>query len=263
MRFLTLACLAAAAARSPGCQRSTAMAGASSSRGRRSASSAWRRDVTEQPFASRRRASWSRCPSTATTRTKPGACRRWRAPAASTSRACSRSSPDLVVAWRLEATAAAPGAARDAGTAGVLQRAAAPPHRFLTASRPWASLPAPPTRRTGRRLVTRTIEGLEGAIRVEARGQRVLPDLRAAAHDASAAASSCPTRSELCGGRNVFADSPVMAPQVNIEAVLAARPGSDHHRERPSDRTARGEERSGGAFPACARCAPATSTRCR
>ena len=29
---------------------------------------------------------------------------------------------------------------------------------------------------------------------------------------------------ELCGGRNVFADSPVMAPQVNIEAVLAADP---------------------------------------
>src|SRR5262245_42059791 len=29
---------------------------------------------------------------------------------------------------------------------------------------------------------------------------------------------------ELCGGRNIFADSPVMAPQVNIEAVLAADP---------------------------------------
>jgi iron complex transport system substrate-binding protein len=29
---------------------------------------------------------------------------------------------------------------------------------------------------------------------------------------------------ELCGGRNIFADSPLMAPQVNIEAVLAADP---------------------------------------
>ena len=29
---------------------------------------------------------------------------------------------------------------------------------------------------------------------------------------------------ELCGGRNVFADSALMAPQVNIEAVLAADP---------------------------------------
>jgi iron complex transport system substrate-binding protein len=29
---------------------------------------------------------------------------------------------------------------------------------------------------------------------------------------------------ELCGGRNVFADSPVMAPQVNVESVLAADP---------------------------------------
>jgi iron complex transport system substrate-binding protein len=29
---------------------------------------------------------------------------------------------------------------------------------------------------------------------------------------------------ELCGGRNVFADSPLMAPQVNIESVLAADP---------------------------------------
>jgi len=28
----------------------------------------------------------------------------------------------------------------------------------------------------------------------------------------------------LCGGRNVFADSPLMAPQVNIESVLAADP---------------------------------------
>src|SRR6185369_4725200 len=27
-----------------------------------------------------------------------------------------------------------------------------------------------------------------------------------------------------CGGRNVFADSPVMAPQVNVESVLAADP---------------------------------------
>jgi iron complex transport system substrate-binding protein len=43
---------------------------------------------------------------------------------------------------------------------------------------------------------------------------------------------------ELCGGHNVFADSPVMAPQVNIEAVLAADPeaiitASAH----PSDRS--------------------------
>jgi iron complex transport system substrate-binding protein len=43
---------------------------------------------------------------------------------------------------------------------------------------------------------------------------------------------------ELCGGHNVFADSPVMAPQVNIEAVLAADPeaiitASSH----PSDRS--------------------------
>jgi iron complex transport system substrate-binding protein len=29
---------------------------------------------------------------------------------------------------------------------------------------------------------------------------------------------------ELCGGRNIFADSPLMAPQVNIEAVLSADP---------------------------------------
>jgi iron complex transport system substrate-binding protein len=29
---------------------------------------------------------------------------------------------------------------------------------------------------------------------------------------------------ELCGGHNVFADSPVMAPQVNVEAVVAADP---------------------------------------
>ena len=29
---------------------------------------------------------------------------------------------------------------------------------------------------------------------------------------------------ELCGGRNIFADSPLMAPQVNIESVLAADP---------------------------------------
>jgi iron complex transport system substrate-binding protein len=29
---------------------------------------------------------------------------------------------------------------------------------------------------------------------------------------------------ELCGGRNVFAESPLMAPQVNVESVLAADP---------------------------------------
>jgi len=29
---------------------------------------------------------------------------------------------------------------------------------------------------------------------------------------------------ELCGGRNIFADSPHMAPVVNLEAVLAADP---------------------------------------
>ena len=57
---------------------------------------------------------------------------------------------------------------------------------------------------------------------------------------------------ELCGGHNVFADSPVMAPQVNIEAVLAADPEAIITASaRPSDRSGR---RSGGAFPACARC---------
>jgi iron complex transport system substrate-binding protein len=29
---------------------------------------------------------------------------------------------------------------------------------------------------------------------------------------------------ELCGGRNVFAESPLMAPQVNVEGVLAVDP---------------------------------------
>jgi vitamin B12 transport system substrate-binding protein len=66
---------------------------------------------------------------------------------------------------------------------------------------------------------------------------------------------------ELCGGHNVFADSPVMAPQVNIEAVLAADPEAIITASvRP--RTARGR-RCGAAFRACARCAPRTSTRCR
>jgi len=43
---------------------------------------------------------------------------------------------------------------------------------------------------------------------------------------------------ELCGGHNVFADSPVMAPQVNIEAVLAADPEAIVTASaRPSDRS--------------------------
>ena len=43
---------------------------------------------------------------------------------------------------------------------------------------------------------------------------------------------------ELCGGRNVFADSPLMAPQVNIEAVLAADPEAVvTARPDPSDRS--------------------------
>ena len=43
---------------------------------------------------------------------------------------------------------------------------------------------------------------------------------------------------ELCGGRNVFADSPLMAPQVNVEAVLAADPDAIiTARADPSDRS--------------------------
>ena len=43
---------------------------------------------------------------------------------------------------------------------------------------------------------------------------------------------------ELCGGRNVFADSALMAPQVNIEAVLAADPEAIiTARPDPSDRS--------------------------
>src|SRR3954471_22900784 len=43
---------------------------------------------------------------------------------------------------------------------------------------------------------------------------------------------------ELCGGHNVFADSPIMAPQVNIEAVLAADPEAIITASaRPSDRS--------------------------
>jgi len=43
---------------------------------------------------------------------------------------------------------------------------------------------------------------------------------------------------ELCGGHNVFADSRVMAPQVNIEAVLAADPEAIITASaRPSDRS--------------------------
>jgi iron complex transport system substrate-binding protein len=43
---------------------------------------------------------------------------------------------------------------------------------------------------------------------------------------------------ELCGGRNVFADSALMAPQVNIESVLAADPEAIiTARPDPSDRT--------------------------
>jgi len=43
---------------------------------------------------------------------------------------------------------------------------------------------------------------------------------------------------ELCGGRNIFADSALMAPQVNIEAVLAADPEAIiTARPDPSDRS--------------------------
>ena len=43
---------------------------------------------------------------------------------------------------------------------------------------------------------------------------------------------------ELCGGRNIFADSALMAPQVNIEAVLAANPEAIiTARPDPSDRS--------------------------
>jgi iron complex transport system substrate-binding protein len=42
----------------------------------------------------------------------------------------------------------------------------------------------------------------------------------------------------LCGGRNIFADSPLMAPQVNIEAVLSADPEAIiTPRADPSDRS--------------------------
>ncbi len=64
---------------------------------------------------------------------------------------------------------------------------------------------------------------------------------------------------ELCGGRNVFADLPQVAPQVDVEAVLARDPQVILS----TDDTIADPRRSGSAGRSSRRCAPARSTRCR
>src|ERR1043166_392315 len=107
--------------------------------------------------------------------------------------------PDLVVAWRLEATAGA--LARLPGPRGA---------RVFTAPAVAASL-----REQLNQLKTKY--GTRRRVSVFYQiSERPLMTLGGRQFVSDAI--------ELCGGHNVFADSPVMAPQVNIEAVLAADP---------------------------------------
>ena len=131
--------------------------------------------------------------------------------------------PDLVVAWRLEATAAAlarlealgltvfydeprrlaqipdsiEALGELAGTSGTAHGVAATLREQLNALK---------TQYASRRLVSVFYEISERPL-MTLGGRQFVSDAI-----------------ELCGGRNVFADSALMAPQVNVESVLAADP---------------------------------------
>ena len=131
--------------------------------------------------------------------------------------------PDLVVAWRLEATAAA--LAR-------LQTLGLPV--FYSEPRRLAQIPdniealgeLAGTADTARRVAASLREQLKGlkAQYGSKRAVSVFYQISERPLMTLGGRQFVSDAIELCGGRNVFADSPVMAPQVNIEAVLAADP---------------------------------------
>src|SRR6185295_4548356 len=145
--------------------------------------------------------------------------------------------PDLVVAWRLEATAAALARLETLGLP-----------VFYSEPRRLAQIPdsiealgeLAGTADTAHRVAASLREQLKGleaqygskrAVSVFYQiSERPLMTLGGRQFVSDAIA--------LCGGHNVFADSPVMAPQVNVEAVLAADPEAIITAStRPSDRS--------------------------
>ena len=223
MRFLTLACLAAAA---------SAFAGVSAldSDGRRIelARPAQRivslaPHVTEQLFAA---GAGKKLVAVAEYSDYPEEARRLPQVASSAGvnlEALLALKPDLVVAWRLEATAASLARLESLGlpvfydeprrlaqipdgieALGELAGTSDVAHSVATALR--SQLDALKARYASKRAVSVFYQISERPL-MTLGGRQFVSDAI-----------------ELCGGRNVFADSPVMAPQVNIEAVLAADP---------------------------------------
>src|SRR5688572_28830099 len=131
--------------------------------------------------------------------------------------------PDLVVAWRLEATAASLARLEALGLA-----------VFYSEPRRLAQIPdgiealgeLSGTGATARRLAASLREELK-RLESDYRSRRpvtVFYQISERPLMTLGGRQFVSDAIELCGGRNVFADSALMAPQVNIESVLAADP---------------------------------------
>lgn len=131
--------------------------------------------------------------------------------------------PDLVVAWRLEATAAALARLEALG----LPVFYSEPRRLAQIAESIEALgELAGTGATARPLAASLREHLNG-LRAKYSGKRPVSVFYQIAERPLMTLGGRQFVSDaitLCGGRNVFADSPLMAPQVNVEAVLAADP---------------------------------------
>ena len=131
--------------------------------------------------------------------------------------------PDLVVAWRLEATAAALARLETLGVPVFYDE----PRRLAQIPDSIAALgELAGTTDTARALAASLREKLDD-LRKRYGSKRpvsVFYQISARPLMTLGGRQFVSDAIELCGGRNVFADSPVMAPQVNVESVLAADP---------------------------------------
>lgn len=131
--------------------------------------------------------------------------------------------PDLVVAWRLEATAAALARLEGLGVPVFYSE----PRRLAQIPDSIEALGVLAGTPDVARSVAVSLRSQLGALKAKYESKRsvsVFYQISERPLMTLGGRQFVSDAIELCGGHNVFADSPVMAPQVNIEAVLAADP---------------------------------------
>jgi iron complex transport system substrate-binding protein len=131
--------------------------------------------------------------------------------------------PDLIVAWRLEATAQSLARLEALG----LPVFYSEPRRLKQIPDSIEALGELAGTGSSARVLATALRGELGRLQAEYRSRRpvtVFYQINERPLMTLGGRQFVSDAIELCGGRNVFADSALMAPQVNIESVLAADP---------------------------------------